>query len=128
MAQVETFDVSARKFHQFVCIALLAAAFIVSREAGLGLVALVGAVLAVGGFWWPADIFRQVAWRVLEPKGLLKRRDAVEDHANRRVARALGGGALLAVAVLLALGESVVSWVVVAAIGVMIFLDAAFDF
>lgn len=128
MTQVQTFDVSARKFHQFVCVALLAAAFIVGREVGLGLVALVGVVLAIGRFWWPADIFRQLAWRVLEPKGVLKRRDAVEDHANRRVARALGGAALLAAALLLALGESVVSWVVVAAIAVMIFLDAAFDF
>lgn len=128
MAQDQTFDVSARKFHQFVCVALLAAAFIVGPEVGLGLVALVGVVLAIGRFWWPADIFRQLAWRVLEPKGVLKRRDAVEDHANRRVARALGGAVLLAAALLLALGESVVSWVVVAGIAVMIFLDAAFDF
>jgi hypothetical protein len=91
------------------------------------LVSLVGLVLALGRFWWPADVFRQIAWRVLEPSGLLKRQEAVEDHATRRVARVLGGGALLASAGLLAAGQSW-GWAVVGLMALLIFLDGAFDY
>ena len=123
----ESFDVTARKFHQGVCVALLALAFVIGPSSGLWLVALVGAVLLLGRFWWPADLFRQFNWRVLEPAGILKRREAQEDHETRRIARVLGGGVLLVSAVLL--GVSLLwAWVLVAMMGVMIFLDAAFDF
>ncbi|HEV7216668.1 MAG TPA: DUF4395 family protein, partial [Chloroflexota bacterium] len=100
----ETFDVTARKFHQAVCVALLAIAYIVGARSGLWLVGVVGAVLLLGRFWWPADIFRQFDWRVLEPAGILKRRDVQEDHETRRIARVLGGVVLLASAVLLGVG------------------------
>jgi hypothetical protein len=126
MAQAEVFDVSARKFHQAVCVVLLALGY-VFPAAAVPLVALVGVVLLVGRYWWPADLFRQLAWRVLEPTGLLPRVDAAEDHTTRRVARVLGGGILLGSAVLLAAGADA-AWLLVAAIGIMIFLDAAFDF
>lgn len=122
----EAFDVSARKFHQAGCIALLALGYVIAPT-GPGLVALVGFVMLVGRFWWPADVFRQLAWRILEPSGLLKRVDAVEDHSTRRVARVLGGVLLLVSAALLAVGQPW-AWVLVGAIGVMIFLDAAFNF
>ncbi|MFI5267428.1 MAG: DUF4395 family protein [Chloroflexota bacterium] len=123
----ETFDVTARKFHQAVCVALLAIAYIVGARSGLWLVGVVGAVLLLGRFWWPADIFRQFDWRVLEPAGILKRRDVQEDHETRRIARVLGGVVLLASAVLLGVG-AFWAWLLVAAMGIMIFLDAAFDF
>ena len=123
----ESFDVTARKFHQAVCVALLAVAFVIGAHSGLWLVALVGAVLLLGRFWWPADLFRQLNWRVLEPAGILKRREAQEDHETRRIARVLGGVVLLVSAVLL--GVSLLwAWVLVALMGIMIFLDAAFDF
>lgn len=123
----QTFDVSARKFHQITCVALLALGYILQPPGGLWLVALVGFVLAAGRFWWPADLFRQFAWRVLEPSGVLKQREAVEDHATRRVARVMGGGALLASVPFLAAGQ-VWAWVVVGLMAVMIFLDGGFDF
>jgi hypothetical protein len=127
MPVAETFDVTARKFHQGVCVALLAIAFVLGARAGLWLVALVGAVLLLGRFWWPADIFRQFTWRVLEPAGILQRREAQEDHETRRIARVMGGVVLLVSAVLL--GVSLFwAWVFVALMGIMIFLDAAFDF
>ena len=123
----ESFDVTARKFHQAVCVALLAVAFVIGPRTGLWLVALVGAVLLLGRFWWPADLFRQFNWRVLEPAGILKRREAQEDHETRRIARVMGGVVLLVSAVLL--GVSLFwAWVFVALMGIMIFLDAAFDF
>jgi hypothetical protein len=123
----ETFDVSARKFHQALCVALLALAYVLGPPAAVVLVGLVGAVLLIGRFWWPADLFRQLAWRVLEPAGILSRREVAEDHSTRRVARVIGGAALLASALALAAGQPA-AWVVVALLAVMIGLDAAFDF
>jgi hypothetical protein len=123
----ETFDVSARKFHQAVCVVLLVLGYVLGPPADAWLIGLVGAVLLVGRFWWPADLFRQLAWRVLEPAGVLPRREVVEDHATRRVARVLGGAALIASALAIAAGQAL-AWIVVAAMAVMIGLDAAFDF
>jgi hypothetical protein len=122
----ETFDASARKFHQAACVVLLGLSFLLGPPASIWLVLLVGVVLLVGRFWWPADIFRQLAWRVLEPAGILPRRDVVEDHATRRVARTIGGAALIVTALALA-ADQPLGWLVVAAMAVMIFLDAAFD-
>ena len=126
MAQSEAFDVSARKFHQAVCIALLTVAYVVG-QLSVWLVLLVGVVMLLGRFWWPADIFRHLAWRVLEPAGLLKRIDVVEDPSTRRVARVLGGALLIAASGLLTAGL-MWAWIIVAAIGVMIALDAVFNF
>jgi hypothetical protein len=126
-ASTQSFDVTARKFHQAACVLVLAVAFLLGAPVGRWLVALIGVVLLAGRYWWPADLFRQLVWRVLEPAGLLRRREVQEDHETRRVARALGGAVLLAAAVLLSLGQGW-GWILVAAIGLMVFLDAAFDF
>lgn len=123
----ETFDVTARKFHQYVCVALVIVGFVVGAPAGLWLEGLVGAVLLVGRFWWPADVFRQLAWRILEPAGVLRRRDVQENHETRRVARVLGGAIILIGAALVAIGAGW-AWVPIALIAGMIFLDAGFDF
>ena len=80
----------------------------------------------MGGYWWPADIFRQLVWRVLEPAGLLQRRDVAEDHDTRRIARVLGGTMLLVSALLIGVAQSW-AWLLGAAIALMGFLDAAFD-
>ena len=122
-----TFDSSARKFHQAAIIAMLAVAFVLGDSAGAWLVALAGVIMLAGRFWWGADIFRQLVWRVLEPAGIIRRREVVENHETRRVARVLGGIVFLGAAVLLVLGYGW-AWILVAAIAVMIFLDAAFNF
>jgi hypothetical protein len=127
MTTNEVFDVTARKVHQWISVGLLAAGYILGTPIGLWLVALVGVVMLAGRFWWPADIFRQLTWRVLEPAGIVRRRDVQEDHDTRRVARILGGIALLAAAALLAAGVGG-GWILAAAIGIMIALDAAFSF
>jgi hypothetical protein len=123
----QPFDVTARKFHQTACVVLLAVAYVLGRPAAPWLIGLVAFVLAGGRFWWPLDIFRQFTWRVLEPAGILKRREVQEDHSTRRVARVLGGIILLATAVLIAFKIDL-AWLLVLAIGVMIALDAAFNF
>lgn len=126
-ASLQSYDVTARKFHQAACVFLLACAFVVGGGVAPWVVGFVGVIMLVGRFWWQADIFRQLVWRVLEPAGLLHRRDVREDHDTRRVARVLGGVVFLISAALLALGQTW-AWLAVAAIAVMILLDATFDF
>jgi hypothetical protein len=121
-------DVTARKVHQWAMIALVVVAFLVEGVPAAVLLVLAGIVMLVGRFWWPADVFRQLTWRVLQPAGLLRRRDVHEDHDTRRVARAIGGGVWIVSAVLLALGLPVVAWIFALAIAVMVALDAVADF
>lgn len=127
MASDQIYDITARKVHQWTCVAFLAIAYVLGAGLGLWLVAIVGVVMLAGRFWWPADIFRQLTWRVLEPAGIVRRHEVQEDHDTRRVARVLGGIALLAAAALLAAGITA-GWVLAAAMGIMIALDAAFSF
>jgi hypothetical protein len=120
-------DVTARKFHQAVCVIALAAAFVVGRPVGEWVVLAIGLILAVGRFWWPADVFRQLVWRVLEPAGILSRHERVEDHETRRIARVLGGAILIVAAFVLAVGQPL-AWILVGLIGIMVALDAVFNF
>ena len=126
--ELPLFDVTARKVHQWAMVALVAIAFLLEGVPGAALLGAAGAVMLVGRFWWPADVFRQLTWRVLEPAGLLRRRDVHEDHDTRRLARVLGGAAWLLAAALLMLGAAIVAWVIALAIAVMVVLDAAVDF
>ena len=126
-SSVQSYDVTARKFHQGTCVFLLACAFVVGSSPAVWIVTLVGIVMLAGRFWWQADVFRQLVWRMLEPAGLLRARHVQEDHDTRRIARVLGGVVFLVSAVLLAMGE-IWAWLFVAAIAVMILLDAVFDF
>ena len=123
-----TFDVTARKVHQWAMVAIVLVAFLLGTPGAAVLLALAGAVMVVGRFWWPADIFRQVTWRFLEPAGLLRRREVHEDHETRRVARVLGGAVWILAAALLLLHLPIVAWVIAFAIAVMVALDAAADF
>lgn len=126
--ELPLYDVTARKVHQWAMIALVAIAFLVQGQPASVLLALAGIVMLVGRFWWPADVFRQLTWRVLEPAGLLRRRDVHEDHETRRVARTIGGGVWIVAAALVLLGLSLVAWILALAIAVMVALDAVADF
>src|SRR6266566_9511075 len=83
--------VTARKTHQWTMVVLVALGFVLGEPKGAVPLALAGAIMLVGRFWWPADVVRQFVWRVAEPACWLRRVDRVEDHATRRVARILGG-------------------------------------
>ena len=126
--ELPMFDVTARKVHQWAMVALVAIGFLLGGSSAVVLLALAGAVMLAGRFWWPADIFRQVTWRFLEPAGLLRRREVHEDHETRRVARVIGGAAWLLSAVLLLLHLPIVAWAIAFAIAIMVALDAAADF
>lgn len=123
-----TFDVTARKAHQWTMIVLVALGFVLGEPLGAIPLALAGAIMLVGRFWWPADLVRQFVWRVAEPAGWLPRIEREEDHATRRVARVLGGLVWLACAALLIGGFALVSWVLAFAIAIMVALDASVDF
>jgi hypothetical protein len=123
-----TFDVTARKAHQWTMVVLVALGFVLGEPTGAVPLAVAGAIMLVGRFWWPADLVRQFVWRVAEPAGWLARVEREEDHATRRVARVLGGIVWLACAVLLVFGATVLAWVLAAAIAIMVALDASLDF
>src|ERR1700693_2330956 len=96
------YDRTARKAHQWTMVALVLAGLIFGGFAGTVLLAIAGLIMVAGRFWWPADVARQLTWRVLEPAGILKRDDVHEDHETRRIARIIGGVIWLVAALLLA--------------------------
>jgi Domain of unknown function (DUF4395) len=129
--ELPLFDVTARRIHQWSMVGLVVLGFLlsaVSSVAGAVPLAVAGIVMVLGRFWWPADVVRQLTWRVLEPAGLVRGRHVHEDHDTRRVARVIGGFAWLVSAALLLLGLPVAAWVIAFAIAVMVTLDAAADF
>jgi Domain of unknown function (DUF4395) len=123
-----TFDVTARKTHQWTMVALVALGFVLGERIGWLPLALAGAIMLAGRFWWPADVVRQFVWRVAEPAGWLPRIEREEDHETRRVARILGGLCWLAAAALILVGQATIAWALAALIGVMVVLDASVDF
>jgi Domain of unknown function (DUF4395) len=126
--ELPVYDRTARKAHQWTMVALVAVGLVLQGVAGSVLVAIAGAIMLAGRFWWPADVVRQLVWRVLEPAGILKRDDAHEDHETRRVARVLGGTLWLIAAVLILTGYGVLGWVISVPIAVMVALDASLNF
>ena len=129
-ASIETplFDRTARKAHQWSMVALVAAGLILQGIPGALLLTAAGLIMLAGRFWWPADVVRQLVWRVLEPAGILKRDDVREDHQTRRVARVLGGTIWLLAAASLLAGYTIAAWVLTLPIAVMVALDAGLDF
>jgi Domain of unknown function (DUF4395) len=120
-------DSTARKVHQWAMVAMVGTAFLLPDRAGIALLAAAGTVMLLGNFWLPADIFRQLTWRVLEPRGILRRCETQADIESRRVARVVGGVVWLGSAVLVLLHMPVLPWVLALGIAVMVALDAAND-
>jgi hypothetical protein len=121
------YDRTARKAHQWTMVVLVVAGLILGGIPGSVLLAVAGAIMLAGRFWWPADVVRQLTWRVLEPAGILKRDDVHEDHDTRRIARIMGGVLWLAAALLMPLNP-VLAWVITVPIAVMVSLDASLNF
>jgi hypothetical protein len=128
----EPFDVTARKVHQWTMVALVLIGFVLggllTDMISAILLFVAGLIMLVGRFWWPADVVRQITWRVLEPRGIVHRVDREEDHQTRRIARVIGGAVWLVSGVLLLAGVTVVGWVLALLIAAMVVLDAALDF
>jgi hypothetical protein len=121
------YDRTARKAHQWTMVVLVLAGLVLGGIPGVLLLAIAGAIMLAGRFWWPADVVRQLTWRVLEPTGILERDDVHEDHETRRIARIIGGVIWLLAALLLA-ANPVLAWVITVPIVVMVALDASLNF
>jgi len=121
------YDRTARKAHQWTMVVLVLAGLILGGILGTVLLAIAGAIMLAGRFWWPADVVRQLTWRVLEPAAILKRDDVHEDHETRRIARIIGGAIWLLAALLLSVNP-VIAWVITVPIAVMVALDASLNF
>ena len=121
-------DRTARKAHQWTMVVLVLAGLILGGTAGVLLLAIAGLIMLAGRFWWPADVVRQLTWRVFEPAGILKRDDVHEDHETRRIARIIGGSLWLVGALLLLVGNPILAWVITVPIAVMVVLDASLNF
>jgi Domain of unknown function (DUF4395) len=128
VTELPVYDRTARRTHQWTMVVLVAAGLVLQGTGGSVLLALAGLIMLVGRFWWPADLVRQLVWRLLEPAGLLKRDDVHEDHATRRVARAIGGAIWLVASLTLLAGYPLLAWVLAVPIAIMVALDAGFDF
>lgn len=126
--QLPVYDLTARKAHQWAMIALVAAGFVVGGQSGALFLAIAGAIMLMGRFWWPADIVRQIVWRFVEPAGILQRHDAHEDRETRRVARTLGGIIWLVSAALVSVGLPLVAWLCAGLICLLVVLDATMNF
>jgi len=126
--ELPVFDRTARKAHQWTMVVLVLAGLAFGGAAGGILLAVAGAVMLAGRFWWPADIVRQLVWRALEPAGLLRRDDVHEDHETRRIARVIGGVVWLVAAASTLLGNPVLAWSLSLPIVAMVALDASLDF
>src|ERR1700682_1871837 len=130
IASIETpvYDRTARKAHQWTMVVLVAAGLILQGIPGALLLTLAGVIMLAGRFWWPADVVRQVVWRVLEPAGILKRDDVHEDHETRRIAKMLGGSIWLLASASMLAGSPILAWVLTLPIAVMVALDASLNF
>src|SRR2546421_12124885 len=125
--ELPVYDRTARKAHQWTMVAVVVLGLVIQGATGSLLVAIAGAIMLVGRFWWPADVVRQAVWRVLEPAGILKRDDVQEDHETRRIARIMGGVLWLLAALLMPL-YPVLAWVITIPIALMVSLDASLNF
>src|SRR5690348_18361863 len=115
-----SYDVTARKAHQWTMVALVALAFVLGAPTGALPLLIAGAVMLLGRFWWPADLVRQFVWRLAEPSGWLPRIERVEDHSTRRMARVMGGAVWLGCALLVVSGLSLAAWILAGVIAVMV--------
>jgi hypothetical protein len=121
------YDRTARRAHQWTMVVLVVIGLLLQGSAGALLLAVAGAIMLAGRFWWPADVVRQLVWRVLEPAGVLKRNDVHEDHETRRIARTIGGTIWLLAAASMLAGIPLLAWVLTLPIAVMVALDASLD-
>src|SRR5439155_1663422 len=85
--ELPRYDRTARRAHQWTMIVLVGAGLILQGVPGRLPIAIAGAIMLVGRFWWPADVVRQfvggrgVAWIVWR---LTVRRDCGRRSASRR--------------------------------------------
>jgi hypothetical protein len=116
-------DHTAFRFNQAMIIALLLIAFLLDQ---VWLIGFVAAVMLIGTLWPGAGLFRIIYTRLLKPAGLLRPDIRIDDPAPHLFAQGLGAFVLLLSGIALALGASLLGWllagIVVALAAVNLFL------
>lgn len=100
-------DHTALRFNQALIIVLLAAAFLLDQ---VWLVGFVAAVMLTGTVWPGAGLFKLAYGRLLKPAGILRPEMVEDDPAPHLFAQGLGGLALVAATLALAVGASFLGW------------------
>ena len=104
-------DRNALRTQQALICGFTLVAFLVGAEVGRWLVLFTGLVLALGSLHPALALFKQAYWRVLRPAGLLRPDLHAEDPMPHQFAQAMGGAFLLASALALFAGATVLGWV-----------------
>ncbi|MGH2350241.1 MAG: DUF4395 family protein [Chloroflexota bacterium] len=125
---MECADLTARKVHQYAVVGVAALALLLGGTLGAALVTVDGAIMLLGRFWGPADLFRQLVWRVAEPRGWLAPWPVPEELGTRRIARVLGGVALFAAGAALYTQNLLLALGIALPLCAMILFDASLNF
>jgi len=106
---IKRVDQTALKFNQAAIIIFTLLGFILDRPY---LVLFVGLVLAVGTIAPDMALFKQVYFKLLKPRGLLKPKLVKDDPAPHQFAQGVGAFFLLvSSSLLIVLGNTLVGWV-----------------
>ena len=125
---IECTDVTARKVHQYAVVGIMVLSLLIGGPVGAALLIIDGVVMLAGRFWGPADVFRQIVWRIAQPRGWLQPNLVPEDMTTRRVARVMGGVWLLVTGAVVYSSNMLLATVLVVPLAAMILSDAAINF
>ncbi len=118
-------DRTALRFNQACIVGIVGLGFILGS---VWLIALVAVALAVGTVWPALAPFKGFYARVLRPAGLLRPDVAPDDPAQHRFAQGVGATFLAGATVLLALGVTVLGWLLAGIVLVLALINLSVGF
>ena len=123
---IKRVDQTALKFNQAAIIIFTLLGFILDRPY---LVLFVGLVLAVGTIAPDMALFKQVYFKLLKPRGLLKPKLVKDDPAPHQFAQGVGAFFLLvSSSLLIVLGNTLVGWVLAWIVIILAGVNLFFNF
>jgi hypothetical protein len=122
-------DHSALKVNQTGIVVTILVAFVGSifSPAFLGLIPLLGIVLLLGTFVPQAALFKQLYFKILKPRGVVKPRPVQDRPDPHNFAQGLGG-VFLGIASVLLFGSPVLALAVALLVAVLAFVNLAFGY
>jgi hypothetical protein len=128
-APSQVVDHSALKVNQTGIVVTILVAFVGSifSPAFLGLIPLLGIVLLLGTFVPQAALFKQLYFKILKPRGVVKPRPVQDRPDPHNFAQGLGG-VFLGIASVLLFGSPVLALAVALLVAVLAFVNLAFGY
>ena len=128
-APVQLVDHSALRVNQTGIVATVLVAFVGSffSPAFLALIPLLGIVLLLGTFVPQLALFKQVYFRVLKPRGIVKPRPVEDRPEPHNFAQGLGG-VFLGIASALMFGAPIIGLALALLVAVLAFVNLAFGY